>query len=58
MNYSIEWDGKAYNFLSKLPENICERILKKLDDVMKNPFRYIEHYEGNRYKLRIGIIVH
>ena len=55
MNYSIEWDDKAYNFLGKLPKNIYERILKKLDEVKENPFRYLEHYEGDKlYKLRIG----
>lgn len=55
MNYSIEWDNKALDFLEKLPKNISERILKRVDLIKENPFRYLEHYEGDKlYKLRIG----
>lgn len=54
MSYSVEWDPKALKFLEKLPKNIAERILKKLDVIKENPFRYLEHYEGDYYKLRIG----
>ena len=27
---------------------------KRLKKLEKNPFRYLEHYEGDYYKLRIG----
>ena len=54
MSYSIEWDSKALKYLEKLGNNIKERILRKLDEVKEDPFRYLEHYEGDYYKLRIG----
>lgn len=54
MNYSIKWHPQASNFLDELQKDIIERILKKLDKVKENPFRYIEHYEGKYYKIRIG----
>ena len=54
MNYSLEWDDGAYKFLNRLPQNIAERIVKKLEEIKENPFRYFEHYEGKHYKLRIG----
>ena len=41
--------------LRKLPQRTIKRILLKLDFVAKEPFRYLEHYEGKAvYKLRIG----
>lgn len=54
MSYSIEWRSQAFKFLEKLQKNIAERILKKLDEVKEDPFRFLEHYEGDYYKLRIG----
>ena len=41
--------------LRKLPNDLSERIIKKIHDVSKNPFRYLEHFEADdRFKLRIG----
>jgi mRNA interferase RelE/StbE len=54
MNYSLKLDKNADKFLNGLPQNIAERIVRKLDEVKENPFRYLEHYEGKHYKLRIG----
>ena len=55
MNYSIKWSPQSSSFLDELQENVAKRILKKLDEVKENPFRYLEHYESNKgYKLRIG----
>ena len=55
MSYSIEWAPKSFKFLNKLPKEVAMRILKKLDSVKENPFRYLEHYKGEDvYKLRIG----
>ena len=31
-----------------------EKEKKKLEEIKENPFRYLEHYEGIYYKLRIG----
>jgi len=54
MSYSIEWDQKAFKFLDKLQKDLGLRILDKLEEIKENPFRYLEHYEGEGYKLRIG----
>lgn len=54
MSFSIEWDEKAKDYLDKLPKNIAERILDKIDSIKENPFRFLEHYEEEYYKLRIG----
>ena len=54
MSYLIKWHPQAFSFLDGLQKDIAKRILKKLDEVKENPFRYIEHYEGKYYKLRIG----
>lgn len=54
MTYSIEWDTKPIKFLQQLQKDHSKRILDKLDIVKEDPFRYLEHYEGEGYKLRIG----
>lgn len=55
MSYVIKWNDKPLKYLEKLPKDISLRILKKLDAVAEEPFRYLEHYEGaDVYKLRIG----
>ena len=55
MTYAIKWHLQAYKVLRKLPKNIIERELCKVDRIVEDPFRFIEHYEGkNLYKLRIG----
>ena len=54
MSFSIEWDSNALKFLEKLPKDIALRIISKLDKVKEEPFRFLEHYEGDYYKLRIG----
>ena len=54
MSYMIKWFPNSYKFLEKLPEEISKRIINKLDGVRKDPFRYLEHFEGEGYKLRIG----
>ncbi len=55
MSYSIKWSSQSSSFLDGLQKEIAKRVLKKLDEVKENPFRYLEHYESNKsYKLRIG----
>jgi mRNA interferase RelE/StbE len=55
MNFEIEFSRQATKFIKKLPEDIKERIKKKFKEVSEDPFRYLEHYEGDDcYKLRIG----
>ncbi len=54
MSFSVQWDEKAFSFLNKLPKEIAKRILSKIDSITENPFHFLEHYEGDYYKLRIG----
>ncbi|MBU2496837.1 MAG: type II toxin-antitoxin system RelE/ParE family toxin [Nanoarchaeota archaeon] len=55
MSFKIEWNPKAYKDFLKLPKAFQIRVVKKLDFVKENPFRYLEHYEAKKlYKLRVG----
>lgn len=55
MSYLIKWFPQADKFLSNLQEKEALRIVDKLGQIKENPFRYLEHYEGEKlYKLRIG----
>jgi len=55
MSFHVEWHPKASKNLSKLPKDGIKRILDKIDEVKEDPFRFLEHFEGqNFYKLRIG----
>ena len=55
MTFEVILDSQADKFIQSLEKNIALRIINKLEDVKKNPFRYLEHYEGEYdYKLRIG----
>ena len=55
MSYSVEWHPKVRKFLRKLPKDISERIVLKVKEAQEDPFRFLEHYEGDdHYKLRVG----
>ena len=54
MNYNIEFSSKSKKFLKSLDKTISLRIIEKINLLTENPFRYLEHYEGDYYKLRIG----
>ncbi|MBI5803125.1 type II toxin-antitoxin system RelE/ParE family toxin [Candidatus Pacearchaeota archaeon] len=54
MSYRIVWDKKPKEFLEKLQRAISSRIYKKVNELTENPFRFLEHYEGEGYKLRVG----
>ena len=55
MNFSIVWSPKANGNLERLEQQIAQRIIAKIELVKEDPFRYLEHFEGeNVYKLRIG----
>lgn len=41
-------------YLETLPKNVGKRIMDKFGEVLKDPFHYVEHFEGEGYKLRIG----
>jgi len=53
--FEVEYNSQSKKFLKNADKNLVERIIKKLEEVRENPFRYLEHYEGDKcYKLRIG----
>ena len=55
MTYTLKWHPHAFKVLEKLPKEIIQRVLNKFDLVIEEPFRFLEHYEGeNLFKLRIG----
>lgn len=54
MNYTIEWASSAVKDLERLPLDVQKRVIVKLDSITENPFRFLEHFEGEYYKLRIG----
>jgi len=54
MIYKIKFSPQAKKFIKKLDKNESLRILDKLKDVKEDPFRYLEHFEGEGYKLRVG----
>ena len=54
MKWEIIWHPKAAKNLETFPKELAQRVFDKLDTVAENPFRYLEHFEGEGYKLRIG----
>ena len=54
MSYSVRLDKNANKFLERLPDETALRIIKKLEELKEEPFRFLEHFEGRYYKLRIG----
>ena len=55
MSYTVKLHPKVSKFLDKCEVLLSERIKSKLKLLIEDPFRYLEHYEGNDYfKLRIG----
>ena len=55
MAYALKWHPHAFKVLEKLPKETIQRVLNKFDLVIEEPFRFLEHYEGeNLFKLRIG----
>ena len=54
MSYDIEFSSKSKKFLKGLDRTVSLRIIEKINLLRENPFRYLEHYEGDYYKLRIG----
>ena len=52
MTFSIQWNPGALDYL---PKEIIPRIIKKIEGMVETPFRFLDHYKGEKvYKLRIG----
>ncbi len=54
MTYEINFSNQATKFIRSLQQDIKERITAKFKEISENPFRFLEHYEGDYYKIRIG----
>lgn len=54
MSFDIKFSNQASNYFKKLPKEIQERVREKFKEVSFEPFRYLESYQGDYYKLRIG----
>lgn len=55
MIYEIKFSPNAKKFIKKLQKDIALRIIKKFENLKSEPFRYLQHYEGEDcYKFRIG----
>lgn len=54
MLYSLEIEEIAERKLKKLPRQDAELILKKLNGIRVNPFRYLKKLQGNKlWRLRV-----
>ncbi|MBI2004397.1 type II toxin-antitoxin system RelE/ParE family toxin [Candidatus Pacearchaeota archaeon] len=54
MRYEIKFSTQAAKFFRDLPQDLQERIRNKFHEISENPSRYVEHYEGDYNKIRIG----
>ena len=55
MSFIVEFSKQATKFIRNLPEDIKNRIKNKFKQISEDPFRYLQHYEGEGcYKIRIG----
>ena len=54
MSFNIKFSSQATKFIRKLEKKLKERIKNKFLEFSKNPFQFLEHYEGEGYKFRIG----
>ena len=55
MSFIVEFSKQARKFIRNLPEDIKNRIKNKFKQISEDPFRYLQHYEGEGcYKIRIG----
>jgi len=52
--YSIEIEENAEKFLKKISKQDSEIILKKIDSLKENPFRFLKKLKGSKlWRLRI-----
>jgi len=55
MPWQIEWSDEAVRDITSLEKDVAERIIKKLDQVVTDPYRYFERIVGSdEFKLRVG----
>ena len=53
--WKVLLSADVQQFLNKQDEQISDKIKKRLEKLKSdNPFHFLEHFEGDYYKLRIG----
>lgn len=54
--FKIDWTEKSLKQLNNLNQNISSRIIKKVNELMENPFsKDIKRLKGeNAFRLRVG----
>ena len=53
--YSLEFTVTAEKFLKKLEKKDAELILRKLNEIRENPFRFLKKLQGDKlWRLRIA----
>ena len=52
--YDVKFSSQARKFFKKLQADVQERVKAKFKELSLDPFRYVEHFEGNYHKFRIG----
>jgi mRNA-degrading endonuclease RelE of RelBE toxin-antitoxin system len=54
MKYEIKFSTQATKFFKSLSQDVQKRVKDKFREISENPSRYLEHYEGDYNKIRIG----
>ena len=54
MTYQIKFSKAAARFFHKLPVDQQQRVKERFRMIAETPTRYLEHFEGDYYKIRIG----
>ena len=54
MSFRVRFSNRATKYSRSLDEHVRMRLKKKLAEVARDPFRYLDHYEGQGHKLKIG----
>lgn len=54
MSYEIKFSNQATNFFRHLDKEVQSRIKEKFKQISEDPIRFLKHYEGEYYKIRIG----
>ncbi len=54
MSYEVQWSAQAKRFLKRLDKVDALRVLDKFKDIRVDPFRYVDSYQGDNHKIRIG----
>jgi len=55
MSFVVRWSKTALQSLKRLDKKIAKRIIRKVEEIKTNPFRYVKKLKGLPfYTLRVG----